>query len=69
MKWLFLAIAAVLYFVPALVARARGHGRAAGVLWLNLALGWTLIGWVLVLVWALSNPGTGPELPPPGNGS
>jgi hypothetical protein len=68
-EWLFLAIAAVLYFVPAGVARVRGHGRADGILWLNLALGWTLIGWVLVLVWALSNPGSGPEPAPPGDGS
>jgi len=47
-----------------MVARARGHVRAAGIFWLNLALGWTLIGWVLTLVWALSNPqATGPGAP------
>ena len=64
MEWLFGGAVAVVYFVPAMVARVRGHVRAAGIFWLNLALGWTLIGWVLTLVWALSNPqATGPGAP------
>jgi hypothetical protein len=61
MEWLFGGAVAVVYFVPSMLARARRHGRMAGIFWLNLALGWTLIGWMLTLVWALSNPHAGAE--------
>lgn len=38
------------YFLPALLARGKRHGSA--ILVFNFCLGWTLIGWVLALVWA-----------------
>jgi Superinfection immunity protein len=43
-----------IYFIPAMVAAKRGHKQAAPILVLNLFLGWTLIGWVISLVWACS---------------
>ena len=43
----------VLYFLPAIVAFARSKRDAASILVLNLLLGWTAIGWVIALVWAL----------------
>lgn len=43
----------VLYFLPAIVAFARGKRDAGAILVLNLLLGWTAIGWVIALVWAL----------------
>ena len=42
-----------LYFLPAIVANRRGHPATAALTALNLLLGWTLIGWVAALVWAL----------------
>ena len=39
-----------LYFLPAFVARHKRNAKA--ILVLNLFLGWTLIGWVIALVWA-----------------
>jgi hypothetical protein len=43
----------VLYFLPAIIALARSKRDAVSILVLNLFLGWTMIGWVIALVWAL----------------
>jgi hypothetical protein len=43
----------VLYFLPAIIAFARSKRDAVSILILNLLLGWTAIGWVIALVWAL----------------
>lgn len=51
-----LAVLTLLYFLPTIVAANRGHG-VAGVLVLNVLFGWTGIGWIALLLWALlSNP-------------
>jgi hypothetical protein len=42
----------LLYFLPTIVASHRGRG-VAGILILNLLLGWTCIGWLVLLLWAL----------------
>tara|TARA_B100001057_G_scaffold478500_1_gene549012 strand:- start:201 stop:602 length:402 start_codon:yes stop_codon:yes gene_type:complete len=51
---LFLAI----YFLPTIVAVARKKVNEGAIFVLNLFLGWSLIGWVVALVWALSSPET-----------
>ena len=43
----------VLYFLPTMIAAGRGHQRMAAVVALNVLTGWTFIGWVVALVWAL----------------
>ena len=48
---LFLIIIVLgLYFLPAIAARKKTFGTQ--VFLLNLLLGWTLLGWVIALVWA-----------------
>ena len=47
-----LAILALLYFLPTIVASHRGH-NVTGVFILNLLFGWTIIGWWAILIWAL----------------
>jgi hypothetical protein len=42
-----------LYVVPGIIARARKHPRAMTIAALNLFAGWTLVGWIVALVWAL----------------
>jgi hypothetical protein len=49
---ILLLLAAVVYFLPALVACQREHHNAGAIFVLNLLLGWMLIPWVLALVWA-----------------
>ena len=43
-----------LYFLPTIIAFMRNKENKISILALNLFLGWTLIGWVLSLVWALA---------------
>ncbi|MEW2177598.1 superinfection immunity protein [Streptomyces sp. NPDC005406] len=47
-----LIVAALVYFVPAVVAFSRGVPNKGSVLVLNLFLGWTLVGWVVALAMA-----------------
>ena len=49
---IFLLIPLLLYFLPALLARHKSDFTS--IFLLNLFLGWTFIGWVIALVWALS---------------
>ena len=56
--WIFspfhwVAVLALLYFIPAIVGRKKQDARA--IFWLNFFLGWTVVGWVGTLVWALMN--------------
>lgn len=41
-----------LYFLPTLVAYRRLHRNQYAIFILNLALGWTFLGWVFALIWA-----------------
>lgn len=50
---LLLALAIFLYFIPAIVARnKRSFGSVTAI---NLFLGWTIVGWVVALAWALKD--------------
>lgn len=51
---IFMALLLALYFAPTIVAAFRGHRQGGPILALNLLLGWTLVGWVVALVWSLS---------------
>lgn len=48
-----LAVCTLGYLLPWAIAASRGARNSAQVFWLNLLLGWTLIGWVVALVMAL----------------
>jgi hypothetical protein len=41
------------YFLPSIIAAARSKQDLVSILVLNLLLGWTAVGWVVALVWAL----------------
>ena len=51
-SFVFLGLLLFLYFLPAFVAMVRQHRWEMSLVILNLFLGWTLIGWVAVLLWA-----------------
>ena len=57
---LIIILCLLLYFVPARVAYRRHHPACVPILALNIFLGWTLLGWMGVLVWALSRPTSPP---------
>jgi hypothetical protein len=48
-----IALAVMVYFVPTLVAIHEEHRNAAAIGVLNLLLGWTVLGWIVALVWAV----------------
>ena len=41
------------YFLPSIIAAARSKRDLASIFVLNLLLGWTAIGWVIAMIWAL----------------
>lgn len=45
-------LAFAFYFAPAIIAHRRKHCSRTAITILNLALGWTFLGWVICLVWA-----------------
>lgn len=47
-----LLFAASVYFTPAIVAFNRGVEHAFSIAALNLAFGWTMVGWCGALIWA-----------------
>jgi len=44
---------AFFYFIPAFIA--KGKRNAQSIFFLNLLLGWTILGWIAALIWALTN--------------
>ena len=52
MKAILILIAFFIYFIPTIIAWDKQCG--GGVAVLNIFLGWTFIGWVAALIWAVS---------------
>jgi len=53
-NWIYFVIILIIfiiYFLPFIIARKKSFGKQ--VLILNLFLGWTFIGWVIALIWAV----------------
>jgi hypothetical protein len=59
-------VAPLLYFLPGIIAFRRRHHNAMAILVFNLLLGWTFLGWVIALVWALTQVrhSAGPRIEP-----
>lgn len=45
-----------LYFLPTVIAFARGHHNAIPIAAVNLLLGWTVLGWIGSFIWSLTSP-------------
>lgn len=52
---LFMTGAVCFYLIPYIIAGARKTTHSTAILFLNLLLGWTFLGWVGALVWALAD--------------
>jgi hypothetical protein len=44
-----------IYFAPFAIANGRHHNNQAAIFMLNLLLGWTLLGWIIAMIWACTN--------------
>jgi hypothetical protein len=51
----FGGIGLVMYFLPSIIALARSKRDLTTIFLLNLFLGWSVIGWIVALVWAAKN--------------
>jgi hypothetical protein len=53
LRWALAAVLAFcIYFAPAFIGRHKVNADAIAVL--NIFLGWTLVGWVVALTWAMT---------------
>jgi hypothetical protein len=52
---ILITLLSLFYFLPFAIAFNKKRANAGAIFALNLFLGWTLIGWVLALVWALKD--------------
>src|SRR5690348_11657405 len=50
---IFVVLMIAFYFLPAIIARCRGHGYSGAIFAVNLAVGWTALGWLVALVWSV----------------
>ena len=50
----FFMFLVVLYFLPTFIAGARSKRNVGAICVLNIFLGWTFIGWLIALIWALT---------------
>jgi len=41
------------YFLPTIIAMARSKRDSFSIFLLNLLLGWSVIGWIVALVWSV----------------
>ena len=58
LKVAVIAIMIVGYFLPVIIGRNRLDRDR--LFWLNFLLGWTIIGWVVALIWSLRDEETAP---------
>jgi hypothetical protein len=49
----FFGFGFVMYFLPSIIALGRSKRDITAIVLLNFFLGWTMIGWVVALVWAV----------------
>jgi hypothetical protein len=49
----FLAVFATVYALPSIIANLRWHHNRASISLLNVLLGWTVLGWMIALIWSV----------------
>lgn len=50
--FIFIGLLVALYFLPTIIGRKKANRTA--IFWLNFLLGWSFVGWVVALIWALT---------------
>ena len=52
-SWIFISL--IVYFIPVIVAYIRKHKNIFPIFLLTVFLGWTFVGWLASLLWALNS--------------
>lgn len=55
MSFVVLAIVLVVYLAPSLIAVHRKHRSKLAIIFVNILLGGTGVGWIWALIWSLSD--------------
>lgn len=50
---LFMLPALAIYLIPTIIAIVRHARNIVGIILLNIFGGWTLVGWIIALVWSI----------------
>jgi len=53
-NWLIVAALLAWYFLPSVIAVGKKR-NAFAIFILNLLLGWTVLGWIIALIWSLTH--------------
>jgi hypothetical protein len=48
-----------LYFAPSLAAKAHAHRNYMPIFLINFFFAWTLLGWVIAMIWACHRDASG----------
>ena len=48
-------ILVAIYFLPTILALMTGHQNTAAIIMLNVLAGWTVVGWMVAMVWSCTN--------------
>jgi hypothetical protein len=48
----FFGLSLAMYFLPTIIAFARNKRDIMAIFLLNFFLGWSVIGWIIALIWA-----------------
>jgi S1-C subfamily serine protease len=62
---LIIIVLAGAYFIPTIVAWKKRHENAVAVTLVNVFLGWSVIAWIITLIWALDKKHWKTTSPPP----
>lgn len=45
-----------IFFLPIIIAVRKHHPNTLGIVLIDIFLGWSILGWLGALIWALQNP-------------
>lgn len=52
MELIIIMCAVLAYFAPSIIAWRKKHRNENAIAFINLAVGWTVIGWFTAFIWA-----------------
>jgi lipid-A-disaccharide synthase-like uncharacterized protein len=53
--FIYLGLWMMVYFIPYIIAKSKKRANTQAIFWVNALLGFTVIGWLVALFWALTN--------------
>ena len=49
---LFFVLIPIIYFMPTIISYEKNKRNSRAILLLNFFLGWTIVGWIIALIWS-----------------